>query len=357
MTDREKLELLNRQITYARNNCKFYAALPAAPLETLADLKNLPFTTAQDLVLHGKDMLCCSAKEVKRMVTMQTSGTTAAPKRLAFTQTDLEQTVDFFHWGMHALCDTGDKVAIFMPGRQPDGLCDLLSRGLARFGAVPLVYGIIENYRDAADFCLREKPGVLVGIPAQIRRLALTAPDIRPQRVLLSADYISPALKDTLARIWGCEVYEHFGMTETGLGCAVETPLRQGMLCRRDIWLELVEDEIVLTTLNRQAMPLIRYRTGDLGRMLPNGNLAAVLGRKAERNRALSITKLDDILFGLDEILDYRATLQGNKLTAILLGPEHRASAALRSALASYAITIATGEDSDFRFCGKRKLT
>ena len=349
------LEQLNRQIAYAREHSSFYSYLPER-LSSMEVLKSIPPITPQDLALNGKKMLCCSPQQVRRMVTMRTSGTTAPPKRVAFTDRDLEWTVDFFCWGMHTLCDAGDRVGIFMPGSQPDGLCDLLSRGLRRFGAEPRVYGIIQDYQDAARFCRQEQPSVLVGIPSQMRRLALTAPQPSVKRVLLSADYISPAVKETLRRAWGCEVYEHFGMTESGLGCAVETPQRQGMVCRKDIFLEVENGEILLTTLRREAMPLIRYRTGDLGKMLPNGNLGQVFGRAEQQSEAVCITALDDVLYQEDGIQDYQAIRTDLGLTLLVLGDTRRAEQVLRRAFPEEAVSVVPASESQLRFSGKRRI-
>lgn len=352
---RDLLEQLNRQIAYAREHSSFYAYLPEK-LSSMEALKSIPPMTPQDLALNGKQMLCCSPQQVRRMVTMRTSGTTAPPKRVAFTDRDLERTVDFFCWGMHTLCDAGDCVGIFMPGSQPDGLCDLLSRGLRRFGAVPRVYGIIQDYQDAARFCRQELPAVLVGIPSQMRRLALTAPQPSVKRVLLSADYISPAVKETLKRVWGCETYEHFGMTESGLGCAVETPQRQGMVCRKDIFLEVEDGQILLTTLQREAMPLIRYRTGDLAQMLPNGNLEHVFGRAEQQSEAVCITALDDVLYQEDGIQDYQAIRTDHGLTLFVLGDTRRAEQALRVAFPEETISVVPASEPQLRFDGKRKI-
>lgn len=95
MTEKELLEKLNRQLCYVRQNSRFYTDLPEQSLTSLAQLKDFPCTTAEDLAVRGRDFLYCSAHQVKRMVTMTTSGTTGTPKRLAFTEQDLERTVDF----------------------------------------------------------------------------------------------------------------------------------------------------------------------------------------------------------------------------------------------------------------------
>lgn len=349
------LSQLNRQLAYAKANSPFYAYLPER-VTSLAALKQIPPISAQDLITHGRRMLCCSPNQVRRMVTLQTSGTTAAPKRLAFTDQDLQKTVDFFRWGMSQLCGPGRTVGIFLPGHQPDGLCDLLSRGIRGFGGIPRVYGLIQDYRNAAEFCRRETPQILVGIPSQIRRLALYAPQLRIPRVLLSADYVSPAVKTTVEQVWGCQVYEHYGLTESGLGCAVETPLGQGMRCREDILLEVEQGQILLTTLQREALPLIRYQTGDLGELLPNGNLKNVLGRAAHRGQHPCITQLDDVLYRINTVLDFQACWESDVLTLRVLGDIHAAKVAMKAAFPGIPVAVVPAAPEQLLYGGKRRI-
>lgn len=351
----EKLELLNRELAYAKANSAFYSYLPER-VSSLEELRQIPTISAADLIWEGNRMLCCAPSRVRRMVTLQTSGTTASPKRLAFTDGDLQRTVDFFCWGMSQLCESGDVVGIFMPGKQPDGLCDLLSRGIRGFGGIPRVYGIIRDYDAAAGFCRREKPRILVGIPSQMRRLALCAPELRIPRVLLSADYISPAVRETLERTWGCRVFAHYGLTESGLGCAVETPLQEGMICRSDILLEVEQGQILLTTLQREALPLIRYQTGDLGQLLPNGNLGRVCGRIAHREKHPCITELDDVLYQMNTILDYQARWTAGGLAVSVLGNVEAAEQAVGSAFPDTRIAVRSADSEQLQFCGKRRI-
>ena len=349
----EKLRLLNEQLRHARRGSPFYAYLPAEPLQSLEELREIPLMSEADVAGRGTELLCCPPGDVRRCVTLSTSGTTAAAKRLAFTEADLSRTVEFFRWGMHTLCLAGDAVAVFLPGRNPDGVCDLLSRGLRGFGAVPAVYGPVVDYGDAADFVRDVRPKVLVGFPAQMRRLALLHPELRPARVLLSADYCAPSAVRTMERVWGCEAYVHYGLTESGFGCAVETPERRGMLLREDVLLETLPDgELVLTTLCREAMPLIRYRTGDLGELGSGGTLLRVLGRKREAEKGVSVMALDGILFDCDAVLDYTASLSPSTLTVRVLGP----TAGLEERLAPLTggRTLALKEVGDLPFRGKR---
>lgn len=342
--DLEKtLRLLNQQIAYARRHSSFYAKLPEHPLADLRQLSALPMVTAADIALHGEELLCCSPAKVRRMVTLTTSGTAGPYKRLAFTEADLEYTIDFFHHGMNTLCGPGTAVGIFMPGTHTDGLCHLLSKGLRRFGAIPHIYGPVFDPEDAAQFCRAFRIQVMVGIPAQLRRLSLAAPNLCPELVLLSADYTAEALMETIARQWNCQVYVHYGSTESGLGCAVETPRRAGMELRPDVLLETLPDgELVLTTLCREAMPLIRYRTGDLGKLCPDGALEAVFGRKIELEKPVPIYRLDELLFGLDEVLDFAAWFGDGVLRLEILGDAARAKQRLRDAFPSYEIQVET---------------
>ena len=122
-----QLKKLNESISYARARCSFYAKrLPGGSLSSLSELSALPFTTADDLRAHGKEMLCVHPDEVQRIVTLSTSGSTGRPKRLFFTREDQELTVDYFHHGMATLISPGETVLI------PSGIAiHLAAPGLA----------------------------------------------------------------------------------------------------------------------------------------------------------------------------------------------------------------------------------
>lgn len=271
-----------------------------------------------------------------------------SPKRLAFSDRDLEDTVAFFDYGLHRLCESGETVAMFHPGKNPDGLCDLLARGMRRFGAIPAFCGAITDYEEAARFCRSEKPMLYLGAAVQMRRLALYAPDLRPRRMLLSTDYVARSAVATIERLLGCQALTHFGITEAGYGCAVEYPEQNGMEIRDGLLVEVADEgDIALTTLRREAMPLIRYKTGDLGVMLPNGNLSAILGRKEHLAQPVSVPQLDEILFSIDDVLDYSAELCGKELTVRIAGKTAEAQTRLTHAFPNLIVrTVA--DDSVF---------
>ena len=342
-----QLDKLNIQLAYAAERSRFYREKLAGvdlPLKTLADLQRLPFTTAQDIAGHGAEMVCGGAGLVSRIVTIHSTGTGGAPKRLFFSEADLKRTEDFFTVGMRYMCDAGDRVMIFMPADSENGIGQLLVRGLTEIGVIPAVYGLISDFTDAAAALRQCKYHTVIGVPSQMRKLALLAPDIRPVNVLLSADYLSDATRETICRVWDCEVFAHYGLTETGYGCAVECPAHDGQHIRHDeLLIEIVGPEwtgpapgiameeagwgeVVVTTLRREAMPLIRYRTGDLGRLIQGKcacgselpKLDKVRGRLQELRHSINIYRMDELLLRRDDVLDYQAVMAEDRLTVTL---------------------------------------
>ena len=267
----------------------------------LEDPLSLPLISSEDIVAAGTSIVCLSQSRIKRIVSMMTSGSTAAPKRIYFSEADLDLTIDFFANGMLLMTGPGERVMICMDGQTPDGLGDLLARGLQRDGVEPLVYGYLRDMEDAATYALAHQPHCLVGVPQQVLALAELCPQLRPLTVLLSADNVPDDLRQRIEQLWQTEVFSHWGMRETGLGGAVECPAHDGHHIRHaDLLVEIIDPisgrrlpdgewgEIVISTLTREAMPLLRYRTGDISRLLaepcrcgsPLKRLDAVEGHK-----------------------------------------------------------------------------
>ncbi|MDO5111160.1 MAG: phenylacetate--CoA ligase family protein [Clostridia bacterium] len=347
--------LLSQTVEKARASL-FYKHYPA--VRTLADFEALPFITADDLKEQGARMLCVSSDGIQRIVTQQTSGTTGAPKRLYFTRDDLEHTVDYFAHGMRLVAARGESCAMCLPCETPDGVGDLLARGLARMGATPLRVGLL---RDAASLPVAQS---VVGTPVQMLCLCAllrARGQELPQKALLSSDYVPRALLARL-RSMGVEAYSHFGMTETGYGCAIDCGAHDGMHIREnDLYLEIVKEgkvvydewgELVVTTLNREAMPLLRYRTGDMAKLtLAPCACGSFLKRLWVRGRDARIAALDERLFACDGVLDYtaRRTQDGLDVTVYYMD---KAPALCGEAGMCYSYRPFTA----FRYTGKRQV-
>lgn len=293
------------------------------PLHDLSELAELPFTTADDL-RPGEALLCVSRDAVARMVTVATSGSTGAPKRLAFSDAELARTRDFFAVGMAQMVTAGQRVAVLLPGaHRPRGITDLLSACLAPQGvrvtacmalaeallAAPQQAPGAERARLADLRCIWQALAdtapaglALVLLPRQLEGLRQAFPQTPPglSAVLCAADWLDPALRRQVERDWDCPLLEHYGSTESAFAGAVQCRCREERHVRAlDLLLEIVHPvtgevlpagepgELVITTLQRRAMPLLRYRTGDMASLLegpcacgsPLPRLGPVLGR------------------------------------------------------------------------------
>jgi phenylacetate-coenzyme A ligase PaaK-like adenylate-forming protein len=301
------------------------------------------FTDADTITAQGERMLSVPLGDVARIRTLQSSGSTGAPKRIWFTQGDMERTVSFFSRGMRPLVREGGTCVVMLSKDTPGSVADLLRRGLARNRVNCVIQGVLQGTETALETLLQAAADAqcYVGFPAELFWLCRSAPYLRPETVLLSADYVPDSITKVLAEEWGCRVFTHYGMTETCYGLAVQCNAQEGHHIRLDDYIvEIIdpvsgeeippgkEGEIVLTSLNNQAMPLFRYRTGDIGSILaePCGcgsvlpRLGKIRGRREYLKNRLNIHMLDDLIFTLPDIKGYRAALDGDVLLLTLEG-------------------------------------
>lgn len=352
--ERYQLEKLLETLELAASRSRFYRqalhCVDLSRLKALNDISRLPFTDPDQLRADPLAFVCVSQSEIDRVVTLPTSGTTGPSKRLFFTAEDQELTRDFFHIGMSVMVDPGDHVLVLLPGPLPGSIGALLREGLARMQVETTVFGPVIDPAKVLGVMEQVRPDCLVGIPQQI--LALTrygqagfGGSLKPLKsILLSTDYVSSAIAEELEGFWHCPVYQHYGMTEMGLGGGVDCAWRSGYHLREaDLLFEIIDPqsgypvppgtggEIVFTTLTRKGMPLIRYRTGDAGRFLPDPcRCGSPLLRLEHIQRRLGagvplpdgselwLDALDEVLFGLPGLVDFTAELIGGPDAPVL---------------------------------------
>ena len=327
--ERAQKHLLSRTIEDASLYSPFYHDR-LGPVRGVP-FNELPFTFPSDLAESGLRFLTVSQSEIRRIVTLSTSGTSAPPKRVFFTEEDLKATEDFFMCGMTTFTPPESIVLVFMEGPSPDSIGQILKRALQRLGCETLVFGLIRDPRDAIRAIDDYHPNVVVGLSAQMARIAGKT-EHKPHYVLLSADMAPVSIRQRIEKLWGCTTFNHYGLTETGWGCAVECRARQGCHIRElDLYVEIVDEngqvlpdgkcgEMVITTLSRRSFPLIRYRTGDEGRILqdvcPCGSplkRIEVLGRLPRKGAGgvpLRLYDVEDALWRLPWIEDFKVSLQ-----------------------------------------------
>ena len=399
-------ELLKRE--HARQG--FYRDLPAS-VESLAELETLPFTTPGMLSERGTGMLLVSQGEVARVISGITSGTTGPAKRLFYTERDIAHTVGFFAAGIGEMAGPGDKVLIEMPFSGPFGLGDLIEKAVLSLGAVP-IRGIPDGtFKERAEQMRQEQPDSLIGMPVPLlgllrfmKREEISCP---LKSALVSADACPEGVMGALSAV-GLSLFPHYGSREMCLGGAITCPAHEGMHLRENhVLAEIVDEkgtplpdgewgELVITTLDMEAFPVIRYRTGDRARFLPGRCACGGVTRRLDKVSRLrqeegaagqrpDMEEWDSSLFrALPELLDLYVS-EGNapgdlpgacqeegseegetKLCLkLLLTEDHpeireRAEAAARNLLPAevhleYRFAVATGEEKGF-YRGKRRV-
>ncbi len=339
-----QLERLNRTLAHASANSPFYQNRfqnrQRRPLDSLQGLTELPFTSADDLRQQGLQMLGVSQSAIERVVTLESSGTTGPAKRLYFTGEELARTQAFFRLGMGPYLDPGDRVLILLPGELPASAGNLLATALQPLGVDCQIEGIVIDPGRCVTLLAEEDFDCVVGIPVQVLSVlrhpnVLTIPRDRIKSVFLTSDYVPSALVKEIDKRWGCPAINHYGMTEMALTGGVECRALYGYHLREPhLYFEVIDPvngrtlpagetgEVVVTTLTRKGLPLIRYRTGDLASLIdepcPCGSnlprLSKLQGRIAQRmnigaGQQLGIPQLDEALFALPELLNYEAVL------------------------------------------------
>lgn len=307
-------------------------------------LESLPLTGPA----HLHSMWGAPGRDIARIVTLSTSGTIGAPKRIAFTQADIESTLEFFAVGIGQVLRPGQRALTLLPGAAPNGVSDLVARACAMLGA----QCDIASPPPGATYDL------VVAMPQQALRLALSG--CLPRWALLSADYVPRSIVARLNTM-GVSVLEHYGMTETCFGGAVTCPGGGPTQHIRDadLYFEIIDPatgaplppgavgELTITSLTGCGTPLLRYRTGDAASLTDtpcacggtSHRLGRVLGRIGGTVRLgqakLSMPLLDELLFALP-IADYAARVHDGGLH-LMLEAEPQAELPLLAALYAQA--------------------
>lgn len=324
-----QLKRLNETLAKLKARGGFYKDYPDK-LDSLSDLQKLPFTTAADLSACPGKFLLTSQSEVSRVISGSTSGTTGPAKRVFYTANDTEHTVGFFAAGISEMLSAGEKCMIAFPFTGPFGLGDLIAQAVERLGAIPIKAGFGLTWGELTALVRENQPETYIGFPVTLLSLArMYGEDLPIKRALVSGDACPKGVMEELETALGSKLYPHYGSRECGLGGAVTCQAFAGMHLRENhIIPEIIDKngnvlpdgeygELVLTTIGAEAMPLIRYRTGDYTRILPKcpcGGVTKRLDTVSRREGEISIEDLDSTLFGIAGLVDYRASFDG-KLT------------------------------------------
>ncbi|MBR0208053.1 MAG: AMP-binding protein [Oscillospiraceae bacterium] len=373
-----QLKRLNRLLTREKERGGFYRDLPEriASLERLCDL---PFTTEEDLAHNAPGLLLCSQAQIRRVLSDATSGTTGAAKRVFYTEDDLENTVRLYMAGLGELIFPGGTAMICFPFSGPFGLGELIAEAVERLGARALRAGPFLSWGEYGALLEAEKPDSFVGMPAQLLGILRLCGRKSLSRALVSGDACPASVMRGCEELLGSKLFPHYGSREMGMAGAICCSAHAGMHLRENhVIAEIVDEsgrplpegewgELVVTTIGMEAMPLIRYRTGDFTRILPGrcpcGSETIRLDRIERKTEGPSAAQLDEILFADEHVADCRYDLRDGQLNVTVLCRGEIDAPALRERLSAVAAPLrvalsareaAPGDTSLYR--GKRTL-
>jgi phenylacetate-CoA ligase len=256
----------------------------------LSEVRKLPFTTKQDLRdAYPYGMVCTPLTEVVRL--HSSSGTTGTPTVIYHSAADIDSWTELVTRCLYMMGLRTSDVFQNMTGYGlfTGGLG--LHYGAERLGCLTIPAGP-GNTKRQLKFMKDFRTTAIHVIPSYAMYLAdtLEAEGIDPRKefpdfkyAILGAEPHSEETRRKVQEFFGIKAFNSYGLSEmNGPGVAFECPYMQGMHIWEDAFLVEIVDpetleplplgekgEMVLTTLSRTAMPIIRYRTKDLTRFIP----------------------------------------------------------------------------------------
>ena len=289
-----QLEQLQSTLNRAYKNVPFYKKrfdhlqIDPGALDTVQDLKKLPFTTRQDLANnYPYDMFAVPLRDIVRI--SPAAGTTAKPFVVGFTRGDLKARRDITARFLAAggTTDTDIVQICLNPGLSSWGRA--LKEGAEHIGAsvMPMTHmSTSKQLMAMKDY----RTSVLIATPSYAMHMLRTMQTLNldPQSLALKAVFAvgGPVPKDWRTRmetLLDIELTAGYGLSDvTAPGIGFECHEKTGLHISEDHFiLEIVdpetgrscppgkEGEVVLTTLTARAFPLVRFRTGDLASIVP----------------------------------------------------------------------------------------
>ena len=320
--DREELEqlqlerlqsTLNRVYAHVPFYRKKFDSLGISPEEigALSDLVRLPFTTKDDVrANYPYGLFAVPLREVVRI--HASSGTTGAVAVVGYTRNDIKMWSNNVARVLTAGGVTKDDVVqiCFGYGLFTGGFG--LHYGAERVGAsvIPASIGNtarqIQIMKDFKTTALVSTPSYAMRIANTIREMGISVSSLSLKHGLFGAEPWSEGMRQEIQDALGIVATDNYGLSEVlGPGVSGECRERNGLHINEDHFLVEVVDpgtlkpvpvgqkgELVVTTLTKEAFPMIRYRTRDLTRLLPDSCPCGRTGKRMSR----VVGRTDDML-------------------------------------------------------------
>lgn len=289
-----QLERLKHMVTKAYENVPFYkkkldeAGVKPEEIQRLRDIQRLPFTTKNDMrEQYPFGLFAEPMKNVARI--HASSGTTGKPVVAGYTKSDLANWSNAIARIATAAGVTDQDIAqiAFGYGLFTGGFG--LHYGLEKLGAtlVPMSSGNTQKQimlmQDFGTTALIATPSYAMYISEVVEEMELPKSNFKLKYGLFGAEGMSGEMRRTLEKRFGALVTTNYGLTEViGPGVSGECEYQCGQHINEDMFLVEIIDpatgavlpygekgEVVITTLTKEAMPVLRYRTRDVSYLIP----------------------------------------------------------------------------------------
>ena len=344
--DRKELENLQgkklvQTIVQAANSPYHKTALGtnAHRLKTIEEARDLPFTTKEDLRSNFPwGFLSVDKKEVVRL--HSSSGTTGNPTVVYHNRHDLNSWANLMARSLYAagIRDTDVFQNICGYGLFTGGLG--FQYGIEKLGCLSIPAGAGNSLRQIK---LMQDFGTTAAhaIPSYLGRLLDVfkeegldpKKDTKLHTLVIGAEPHTEEHRRRIEEMFGVKAYNSFGLSEmNGPGVAFECTEQKGLHVWEDAYLVEIIDpktlapvpdgevgELVMTTLDRRAMPIIRYRTRDLTRFIPGPCACGRTHRRLDR-----ITGRSDDMFILKGCNIFPMQVEGILMKLAEVGDDYR---------------------------------
>jgi len=292
-----KLQLarMKHSLTHAYNNSPFYktqfdeAGIHPSALESLSDLAKFPFTVKSDLRdNYPFGMFAVPQKDIVRI--HASSGTTGQPTVVGYTQNDIDMWANVVARSIRAAGGTCEDICHISYGY------GLFTGGMgAHYGAerlgcmvVPMSGGQTEKQvqliKDFNPHIIMVTPSYALNIADEMDRQGIDPKTLNLRVGIFGAEPWTNSMRKEIERRLNIQAVDIYGLSEViGPGVAMEClETKDGPTIWEDhFYPEVInpetgevlpdgeEGELVFTSLTKEALPIIRYRTRDLTRLLP----------------------------------------------------------------------------------------
>lgn len=287
--ERIQLYKLKNLVDYVYNNVPFYrerldsVGVTADKIKTLSDIQYIPYTTKEDI--RDTYPYGLFAQPMKNIVRIHaSSGTTGNPTVVGYTKNDLKMWSDCVSRLVVAAGATEEDIVQICFGYGLFTGALGLHYGLEQLGAtvIPISSGNTEKQikmmRDLGTTAIVSTPSYAMYIAEVAKEIGVDPRTLNVRLGLFGSEGCSDEMRAKIEEAWNLFATDNYGMSELcGPGVSGECRYRCGMHIAEDHFLPEIIDsvtgnvkergdwgELVVTTLSKEGIPLLRYRTKDV---------------------------------------------------------------------------------------------